>query len=118
MNHKNLEVWNRSVTLIKKVYVSTSALPDSERFGLTMQMRKAAISIISNIAEGAARGSDKVLVQFLYQSLGSAAELETQIIISKELEYISDVSELDALIQEIKQMLVGWIKYLKSKPTH
>jgi four helix bundle protein len=78
-------------------------------------MRRAAVSIISNIAEGAARGSDKELIQFLYHSLGSAAELETQIIIARELGYISDSTDMDATIQQIKQMLIGLIKYLKSK---
>ena len=116
MNHKDLDVWNRSITLVKNVYLCTSNFPVSERFGLMMQMRRAAISIISNIADGAARDSDKELIQFLYHSLGSAAELETQIIVARELEFISDIADIDARIQQVKQLLIGLIRYLQSMP--
>lgn len=116
MDHKDLEVWKRSVNLVKHVYISTSTLPALEKFGLTMQMRRAAISIISNIAEGAARGSDREMIRFLRNSLGSAAELETQIVIARELDYLKDSTGLEKSVQHIEQLLIGLINYLKSKP--
>ena len=71
MNHKDLEAWKKSLSLVKQVYHLAKKMPDSEKFGLTNQMKRAAISISSNIAEGAARDSDKEFIQFLYYSLGS-----------------------------------------------
>lgn len=84
-SHKDLEVWKRSVELVKTIYEITKSFPKEELYGLTNQMRRSAISIPSNIAEGAARNHNKEFIQFLYITLGSIAELETQIIISKKL---------------------------------
>jgi four helix bundle protein len=83
--HKDLEVWKQAVLLAKTVYEFTAAFPASEIYGMVSQMRRSAISIPSNIAEGAARNSDKQFIQFLYVALGSIAELDTQYTLSKEL---------------------------------
>ena len=86
-SHKDLTVWKRSMELVLAVYVLTENFPRTEIYGLTSQMRRCAVSIPSNIAEGRSRGTRKDYLQFLRVSLGSAAELETQIEISKQLPF-------------------------------
>ena len=110
-SHKELVVWKKGIELVKSIYQSTSSFPVDERFGLTNQMRRCSVSIPSNIAEGFARSSDKELVQFLYISLGSSSELDTQLIISKELEYLSDqdYTGISLLNNEIGKMLSSLI---------
>jgi len=81
-NHKDLKVWQEAVELSVICYDVTSRFPREEQFGLVSQMRRAAISIASNIAEGAARTGSKEFIQFLYISLGSASELDTQMVTS------------------------------------
>ena len=114
MDHKELEVWKKSIQLVKEIYELTKKIPDSEKYGLISQMRRCAVSIPSNIAEGSARNSDKEFIQFLYYSLGSTSELETQLIISIELNYISKDTQFSKII-EIRKMIIGLIKHLKSK---
>lgn len=80
--HKDLEVWKKSVEFVTDLYKVTQDFPKEEFYGLTSQMRRAAVSIPSNIAEGSARQGNKELVQFLYIALGSAVELDTQLIIA------------------------------------
>ena len=87
--HKDLEVWKRAVELVTQVYQLTQAFPKDEVYGLTSQLRRSAVSIPSNIAEGAARQFNKEYIQFLYVALGSLMELETQMIIAKNLNFIS-----------------------------
>lgn len=113
--HKNLKVWQKSIELVKLIYVNTKSFPKEELFGLMSQMRRAVVSIPSNIAEGYGRNSIKECERFLYIALGSASELETQLIISKELEYISDdkFRSLDFLLNEIIKMLSALINSLK-----
>jgi four helix bundle protein len=115
MNHKDLEVWKKSLSLVKQVYQLAKKMPYSEKFGLTNQMKRAAISISSNIAEGAARDSDKEFIQFLYYSLGSIAELETQLIISQELGFLTIPDEVGNYLLVIRKLIIGLIRYLKSK---
>ncbi len=117
MTHKNLEVWKRGVEYVTKIYSLTKNFPKEELFCITNQIRRAAISVPSNIAEGAARHSQKELIQFLYIALGSLQELDTQLLISKKLNYISDNDYLD-IIQDneiIGKMLVALIKAIKNK---
>ncbi len=95
-----LEVWQRARKLCKSVYNITENYPTSERFGLTSQIQRAAVSIASNIAEGAGRLSKKEFLHFLSISNGSAYELETQVYISKDLEYISEEKEKE-LVEEL-----------------
>jgi len=117
MNHKDLEVWKKSIDLVKQIYAITSHFPKSEMFGLVSQQRRAAVSVPSNIAEGTARRSDKELIQFLYIGLGSISELETLIIISSEMDYIDNIAYQNCLsrIEKIRSMLLGLIRYLKNK---
>jgi len=104
-SYKELIVWQKSITLVKKIYKITEYFPPSEQFGLTSQMRRASVSIPSNIAEGWGRLSRKNYIQFLRISRGSLFELETQILIIKELEYINDSEAIENLITEISKML-------------
>jgi four helix bundle protein len=115
MNHKDLEVWKKSLSLVKAVYKLAENMPDSEKYGLISQMKRAAISISSNIAEGAGRESDKEFIQFLYYSVGSIAELETQLLISQELGFLTIPDEVEDCLQMIRKLIIGLIRYLKSK---
>ena len=111
-SYRDLEVWKLSIDFVKKVYQVTHNFPDSEKFGLINQIRRAAVSIPSNIAEGQGRNSSKEFQQFLAISLGSLAELETQLIIAKEIEYLTQ-NELDALLSpldRIRKMIKGLSK--------
>ena len=114
-SHKDLIVWQKGIQLCKLVYKVTEEFPKSEIYGITSQMRRSAVSIPSNIAEGSARQSDKEMIQFLYVALGSLSEVETQIIIAIELEYISNNEEINGNITKIRKLIVGLIKYLKGK---
>jgi four helix bundle protein len=112
--HKKLEVWRKAIEFVTKIYRITEKYPDSERFGLISQIRRAAISIPSNIAEGAGRASKKEFVQFLSIAQGSTSELETQLIISNNLGFLrqENLYLLDEL-DEISRMIIGLIRTLK-----
>ena len=112
MTHKDLEIWKLGIELVEKVYEMTSEFPKEEVYGLTNQMRRAAVSIPSNISEGAARNSKKEFIQFLYVALGSLAELETQAIISEKLNYLKN-HPLMELIEKQRRKQLNFIKYLK-----
>lgn len=106
-NFRSLDVWNKAVELATYVYQKTENFPKAEKYGLTSQMRRSAVSISSNIAEGAGRGSKKEFKQFLNISTGSCYELETQLTISQNLQFLNDVDYeniKDKLI-EIQKML-------------
>ncbi|HPO55898.1 MAG TPA: four helix bundle protein [Ignavibacteriaceae bacterium] len=115
--HKDLIVWKKSIEFVTEVYKITGTFPSEEKFGLVSQLRRAAVSIPSNIAEGAARNHDKEFIQFLSISLGSASEIETQLIMSLNLNFISEdvFNELNLQNMEIKKMLSGLIKSIKNK---
>ncbi len=89
-NFKELKIWQNSRKFCKPVYQITKQFPDAEKFGLTNQIRRAAVSIPSNIAEGSGRGSDKEFSKFINYSLGSSYELETQLLIASDLEFINE----------------------------
>jgi four helix bundle protein len=110
-SHKDLDVWRLAMDLAQQTYEITRAFPREEQFGLSAQMRRAAVSIPSNIAEGAARQGQKEFAQFLFFSLGSASELETQPEISRRVKLLSDKThgQLDAMLARIAQMLRGLI---------
>ena len=112
--HKDLDVWNKAMELAEKIYHLTKEFPKEEQFGLTSQIRRSAISIPSNIAEGAARNSDKEFLQFLYVALGSLSEIETQLLLTKRLELIKETALFDD-IESIRKMLLGLIRFLKGK---
>ncbi len=113
--HKDLDVWKKAIDLVVTIYKITDSFPKEEIYSLTNQLRRAAVSIPSNIAEGAARGSDKEFIHFLYIALGSLSEIETQIIIAKELGFIKDDKTTLESLLFIRKMLLGLIKYLKRK---
>ncbi|MBN1688108.1 MAG: four helix bundle protein [Candidatus Omnitrophica bacterium] len=112
---KQLKIWQRSVEIVKQVYLLTKRFPKEELYGLTAQMRRSAISIPSNIAEGFKRYHDKEYKQFLHIALGSAAELETQLVIAQELSYISksDLEEFAQAREQIGKMTSSLIGKLK-----
>jgi len=112
---KELIVWQRAVQLSLKVYELTSSFPASERFGLTNQMRRAAVSFASNIAEGYGRSSTGEYVQFLGHARGSNCELQTQLTISNELGFGSEQSlhSAENLSSEVNKMLVAMMSKLK-----
>ncbi len=116
-NHKDLDVWKKSIDFVTRVYHLTSSFPSDEKFGLISQLRRAVISIPSNIAEGAARKSNKEFIQFLYIALGSASETETQIIIAENLGMMENSTEINTELENIQKMLMGLIKYLKVNQT-
>ncbi len=111
--HKDLDIWKLGITLVKEVYLLTDTFPSSEKFGLSSQIQRCAVSIPSNIAEGAARQGKKEYIQFLYIALGSLSELETQIIITKEICYIDSIVSFELRIEELRRKLLGFISYLK-----
>ena len=110
--HKDLTVWKKSMNLVILIYKVTGQFPKEELFGLTSQMRRAAVSIPSNIAEGHGRHSEKELIRFLYISLGSASELETQILLSNKLDFLNgeDFNQLNELNNEVLKMLASLIR--------
>lgn len=115
--HKDLLVWQKSIAFVTSIYNLTRVFPKQEQYCLVNQIRRASISIPSNISEGCARRNSNEYIQFLYISLGSAAELETQIIIATNLNYLSEnqSTELLANLAEIIRMLTGLIKSLSNK---
>ena len=113
-SYKALVVWQKSMDLAKKVYQLTETFPAGEKYGLVAQMRRAGVSVPSNIAEGQARRSRREFIQFVSHAEGSAAELETQLILSTELGYCSHarVQATVNLIEEIRKMLFSLRKKL------
>lgn len=105
MTHKDLEVWNRSVDLVVKVYELTKEIPENEKFGLISQMKRSAISIPSNIAEGAGRSTAKEFIRFIDIANGSLSELETQLIITEKLKFCNAQHMIDEDLLIIRKML-------------
>ncbi|MGA2225298.1 MAG: four helix bundle protein [Syntrophobacteraceae bacterium] len=116
-NHKDLEAWKQAIDLAKGVYDLTAGFPESEMYGLVSQMRRSAVSIASNLAEGAARNSDKEFIHFLYITMGSIAELDTQYILSKELQLTDGSENVKRLMEGTRKMTAGLIRHLKNKRT-
>lgn len=105
-SHKDLDVWKSSVGFVEDIYRLTSLFPKEEVYGLTSQLRRAAVSIPSNIAEGASRQSDKEFIQFLYISLGSVSEIDTQIEISQRLGFVDKTDKINQKLTDIKKMIL------------
>ncbi len=113
---KQLTVWQRSIEMVKELYKVTEQFPKSELYGLVSQMRRAGVSIPSNIAEGYKRKNIREYIQFLSIADASAAELETQIIISKDLYPQIVFQKSESLLEEVQKMLITMIKRLPSPP--
>ena len=114
-SYKQLTVWQKSINLVEGIYTLISEFPNAEIYGLTSQMRRAVISIPSNIAEGQKRKDLPEYLQFLRIANGSAAELETQLIISRRLYPRLTYSSVEPLLEEVQKMLTVLIRTLKSK---
>lgn len=115
--HKDLDVWKNAMDLVTCIYDETKSFPKEEMYGLTNQIRRAAVSIPSNIAEGSGRSHNKEFINFLYIALGSLAELETQLMIANNLKMLS-VELLERFLDKmnlIRGQLSGLIKYRKSQ---
>jgi len=108
-NHRSLKAWQESIAMVEHVYESTKTFPKDETFGLTSQMRRAAVSVPANIAEGFARASTKELIQYLYIAAASLSELDTHVEIAIRLGYLKD----DALVREIDDV-AGLVMGLQS----
>ena len=113
---RDLHVWQKSMDFVESVYRHTASFPDDERFGLSSQLRRAAVSIPSNIAEGQGRGSDKEFLRFLNIARGSRNEAVTQILLANRLNYLDEKqkSELQALADEVGRLINGLAKRLSA----
>ncbi|OGG13236.1 four helix bundle protein [Candidatus Gottesmanbacteria bacterium RIFCSPHIGHO2_02_FULL_39_11] len=116
-SYKDLIIWQKSILLIEKIYELTRVFPKEELYGLTNQIRRAAVSVASNIAEGQSRGSLKEYIQFLTISFGSIAEVDTQLYIAMKIDYINEkqYQEIYLLLLEIQKMTHVLIYKLKNK---
>ena len=111
MYYKEMEIWKEAVELVTDIYKITEEYPKNELFGIVSQIRRAAISIPSNIAEGSVKHSDKETLRFLDIALGSLAELDTQMLISQNLDLISNYKEFEQKISKVRALLTGLIKF-------
>ncbi len=110
---RKLEVWHQSMDLVDKIYTLCDSFPKSEQFGLVQQMQRCAVSIPSNIAEGNSRDSEKEYSRFLQIALGSAFELETQLLISQKRKYINDEEDTFELLKIVQKRLNALNKSIK-----
>jgi len=112
-NYKELKVWQKSMDLVVDIYKTINNLPQIEKYALSDQIRRCAVSIPSNIAEGAGRNHTKEFIQFLSISLGSLYELQTQLEIAQRVGYISNINNLESKTLEIEKMLNALISSIK-----
>ncbi|MEP7264459.1 MAG: four helix bundle protein [Bacteroidota bacterium] len=115
--HQNLIAWQESITLVKSIYLITMKFPETEKFGLTSQLRRASVSVACNIAEGAARKTKKEFAQFTYYSSGSLSEVDTLLLISKELILINE-EEYKSLLRindKVTALVNGLLKSLRQE---
>ncbi len=118
MSHfRTLLIWQKSMTLVTAIYQSTRKFPKEELFGLTSQLRRCSVSIPSNIAEGSGRESDKDYIRFLTISVGSLFELQTQLEIAKNIDYLTqeEFNKQYEDTRELERMLVSFIKKVKKR---
>ena len=115
--HKKLNAWTDAVDFAQQIYRVTERFPSNEQFGLTSQIGRAAVSIPSNMAEGAARQTKNEFIQFLHISKGSLSELDTQLEIARRLEYLGQVEweALNERLERVDRMLSGLIRHLRAK---
>jgi four helix bundle protein len=115
--HHQLLAWQQAIVLVKSVYEATAGFPKEELYLLTSQMRRCAVSVPSNIAEGAARSGNKEFLQFLGIARGSLSELETQALIARELGYLSNYDVIIGQIDNVFGLLGGLINSLRKTPS-
>jgi len=116
-NYKELKVWQKAYHLCIEIYKITKDFPKEERYGLTSQIRRASVSVPSNIAEGYGRKTTREYIQALYVAYGSNCELETQILLSGDLGYIKpeDLEKLQGVLGDVERMLMGLIRSLENR---
>ena len=112
---RNLEAWQKAFSLAASVYTETTRFPASEAYGMASQLRRCAVSVASNIAEGSNRRTTKDFIKFLFIARGSLAEMETQILLSGEIGLIANIGEHLAAINEVGRLLNGLIRSLTRK---
>jgi four helix bundle protein len=115
--HQKLDLWRRAIDFVVAIYRLTEQFPKEEKFGLTSQLRRAAVSVAANVAEGAARTSTKEFRQFLSHSQGSASEVGTELLIALRLKYLSetDFKSLDKELDDVGRMITGLSQSLKRR---
>ncbi len=115
-NFKELNIWRKGIDIVKEVYKLVKLIPAEERFGMVAQMTRAAVSIPANIAEGSSRNSDKDYSRFLQMALGSAFELQTYLVITKDLQWVPEdkVTKLEYNVEELVKMIHSFLKKLKA----
>jgi len=115
-DYKQLKIWNKAIQLADNIYNDTRSFPKSEEYGLKIQMRRAAVSVPSNIAEGSQRSTDKDFANFISMAKGSLAELETQLILAQRADYISQETRTHRIaeIDELQKMLYSFYTTLKA----
>ena len=106
-NHRKLRAWQQAVELVSEIYRLTANFPDSERYGLTSQMRRAAVSAPANIAEGSARAGTKELLHFLSIAGGSLSELDTLLEVAKQLGYVTDATPTQIKVDNVSGLIMG-----------
>ena len=111
--HRDLRVWQDAMTLVRKIYVVTRNFPKDEQYGLISQLRRAAVSVPSNVAEGAARISKREFAQFLSVARGSLAEVETQILIAKDLGYLTEDEGILASVSDLLRSISALMKSIE-----
>ena len=111
--HKKLDVWQMAMDLIIEIYRITESFPKEEKYGLSNQLRRAAVSVPSNIAEGAARNTKKEFVNYLHMAQGSLSELDTQLEVAKRLAFLDGKTweNLDRMVHRVDKMLTGLIRH-------
>ncbi len=112
-DYKDLKVWQDAMDLVERIYTLAKTLPREETYALSDQLRRAIVSVPSNIAEGQNRNTNKEFVQFLYIALGSISEVETQLLIGQRLKYFNNIDHELNLITKIRKMLNGLINAIK-----
>lgn len=110
-----MDVWKKSMDLVEAIYTMSAQFPIDERYGLTSQIRRAAVSVPSNVAEGAARKSDKEFIQFISIAMGSLSEVETQYHLSIRLGFVEESETINNLLISVAKLLVGTKNYLIKK---
>jgi len=113
--HRDLDVWKASMDFTIDLYRITETFPNAEKYGLVTQIRRAGVSICSNIAEGAARHYPKEYIQFLYIALGSVSEIETQLEIAFRLGYLKSVDQEKEILDRLRRMLGGLVRRIREK---
>jgi four helix bundle protein len=114
-NFKKLKIWNTGIELVKQIYLMTNRFPDQEKYGLSVQCQRSAVSIPSNIAEGSSRRSRRDQYRFLEIALGSCFELETQVILVRELGYETEdrINKVLFQIEELQKMITGYMNTIE-----